>query len=102
MPVDDRLRRPSVLLAACLWSLGTLLLLSPVLKDVALPVVKASGRTCGLTLPLAVAAPDGETTCSDKARDRAGWALLLLVLAVPPATVALLTPEGAGVATRGR
>lgn len=88
--MDDALRRPVVRIAATLWLLGTLVLASPILdlRDRGTGTVQPF---CGLTLPRAVAVDAEGDDCAARARARAGWGALLLVLAVPFGTTAVLT-----------
>ena len=111
MPEDPRLRRPPVVLAAALFLLGLLVLVSPVSTslprdDEVRPRGGATSRSCGVvvTEAFATAGPrlrdadrDAALDCSAQARGRLGFGVLLLLLAVPPAFVAVLTPgERAG------
>ena len=90
--MHDALRRPVVRVAGLLWLLGTLVLSSPVLdlRDRATGTVQPF---CGLTLPRAVAVDVPDDDCTERARSRVGWGVLLLVLAVPFGTVAVLTDD---------
>jgi hypothetical protein len=88
--VTARLRRSDLVgLAGVLWLLGALVLVSPL---VSLRAASSGepGRFCGITLPRAVQVATGPDDCVAVARARAGWGLLLLVLAVPAGAAAVL------------
>ena len=91
--MHDALQRPIVRVAGVLWLLGTLVLFSPIL-DLRDRVTGTVQPFCGLTLPRAVAVNVPDNDCTERARGRAGWGVLLLVLAVPVGTVAMLTNDG--------
>lgn len=99
------LRRPLVVTAAALFLLGMLVLLSPVWTHIPRDgqMSNSAGeftRVCGPTLTQALSVPgplvrgtdrDSALDCVASARGRAGYGVLLLLLAVPPLAGALLT-----------
>ena len=103
------LHRPAVLLAGVLFGLGLLVLLSPVSTDIPRDGQQGNNRgefsrVCGLTLVQAFAAPepqargadrDSALDCAAAARGRVGYGLLLLLLALPPAGVAVMAQQRA-------
>ena len=102
------MRRPSVVLAAALFVLGLLVLLSPVSTSVMRDgdfraKDQPFSRSCGVVITEAFATvgpllPDGdgdaELECVAEAQGRVGFGALLLLLALPPAFVAVLTARG--------
>ena len=102
-PVDaDEQRQPNLPLrvAAALYGVGMLILLSPVISDV--PFDGQFSRSgdfssiCGLTLTSAFVTPaeddeerERKLDCAAKASDRVGYGLLALALAAPWSAAAL-------------
>jgi hypothetical protein len=94
-------------MSAVLFVLGMLVLLSPVWTHIPRDgqLGNSAGeftRVCGPTITQAFSVPgplaqggdrDSALDCVAAARGRAGYGVLLLLLAVPPIAVALLTPR---------
>ena len=105
------LARPSVLLATGSFLVGLLIVLLPVGSTAAYdgkftPDGSNGYELCGPGIVEAFVAPrsaddpmkDRKLDCAGKARDRLGWGVLMLLLAIPPAFAALV--RGPEVASR--
>ena len=109
--LSPSLARPSVLLAMGSFLIGLLIVLLPVGSTAAYdgkftPNGSNGYELCGPGIVEAFVTPrsaddpmkDRKLDCAGKARDRLGWGVLMLLLALPPAFVALV--RGREVASR--